>query len=63
MHDLVVEYVEAHRRERHPGHYVERAEPNGRVPRLVEGVAWIGTGHHITEPDRAQAHEAEVARI
>lgn len=61
--DLVVEDVEAHRRERHPRHYVEGAEPNGHVPRFVKGVAGIGTGNHITEPDRAQAHEAEVTRI
>lgn len=63
VNDLVVEDVEAHRRKRHPRHYVEGAEPNSHVPRFVKGVAGIGTGNHIAEPDRAQAHEAEVTRI
>lgn len=61
--DLVVQDVEAHRRQRHARHYVERAEPNGYVPRLVQTLAGIGTGDHIAEPDCAQAHEAEVTRI
>lgn len=32
MDDLVVEDVETHRGERHSGHYVAGAEPNGYVP-------------------------------
>lgn len=61
--DLVVEDVEAHRRQGHSGHYVAGAEPNGHVPRLVKALAGVGTGNHVAEPDRAQAHEAEVACV
>lgn len=61
--DLVVEDVEAHRRQSHSGHYVAGAEPNGHVPRLVEVLPGVGTGYHVAEPDSAQAHEAEVACV
>lgn len=63
VNDFIVQDVETHRSQRHSRHYVERTEPNGYIPRLVKALAGIGTGNHITEPDRAQAHEAEVTRI
>lgn len=61
--DLVVEDVEAHGGQRHAEHYVARAEPDRRVASLLEAVARIGTRYQVSEPDCAQAHETEVARV
>jgi hypothetical protein len=59
--DLVVDDVEAHRRQRHPRHDVNRAEPYRGVGVVVpEGV---GARHHVPEPDRRQTHEAEVEAV
>lgn len=65
MDDLVVEDVEAHRRQRHAQHYVDGAEPDGRVPRVDRGEAAPGirARHHVAEADCAQAHEAEIACV
>lgn len=61
--DLVVQNIEAHRRQRHPRHYVAGAEPDCHVFRAEQGVARVRTGHHVAEADGAQAHEAEIARV
>jgi len=63
VYDLVVDDVEAHRRQGHSRHYVAGAEPDRHVSRVGGDVARIGTGHHIAEADSTQAHEAEIARV
>lgn len=59
--DLVVDHVEAHRRQCHPRHYVQRAEPNRGVGVVVapDIEAW----YYVPEADRRQAHETEVKTV
>lgn len=57
MHDLVVEDVEAHRRQGHARHDVNGAEPQCRGRVFSE--AW----HQVAEADCRQRHEAEVDAV
>lgn len=61
VYDLVMDHVEAHRSQRHPGHDVYRTEPNSRV-RFVSHKG-IRPWHHIPEPDGSEAHKAEIKAV
>lgn len=56
--DLLVQYIEAHRSQRHPTHNVDGAEPGGGVGRLLPK-----TWHQVTESDRGQGHETEIDAV
>lgn len=57
MHNLVVEDVETHRRQSHPRHNVNGAEPQCRGRVFSE--AW----HQVAETDCRQRHEAKVDSV